>query len=46
MSFGTTCDVLDLTRDTAGNIYLGVYGDTGLTDLTVVVYPSGINSGT
>ena len=39
-----TGDVLDLTGDAAGNINLRMNGDTGLTNLTVVVYPTCINS--
>ena len=36
--------MLDLTGDAAGNINLRMNGDTGLTNLTVVVYPTCINS--
>ena len=38
--------MLNLTADTAGDIYLRMHGDTRLTNLTVVVDPSGIYSGT
>ena len=38
--------MLDLAGDAAGNIYLGVNGDTRLTNLTVVVNPTCIYRGT
>ena len=41
-----TGDVLDLSADTAGNVYLGMYGHTRLADLAVMVYPTGIDSRT
>ena len=41
-----TGDVLNLTADTASDIHLGMHGDTRLTNLTVVVYPSCINGST
>ena len=38
--------MLNLTRDTAGDIYLRMNGDTCLSNLSVVVNPSGIDGGT
>ena len=37
-------DMLNLARDTAGDVQLGTYGDTGLTDLAVMVGETGIDS--
>ena len=38
-----TSDMLNLARDTTSDVNLWMDGDTGLTNLTVVVYPSCIN---
>ena len=38
--------MLNLTADTTSNIYLWMNGDTCLTNLTIVVEPSCINSST
>lgn len=38
--------MLDLTGDSAGDIKFGTNCHTGLSDLTVMVNPSGINSST
>ena len=35
-----TGDVLNLTRDSASDIYLRMNGNTSLTNLTVVIYPT------
>ena len=37
--------MLDLTADTASDVYLGMYSDTCLSDLAVVVYKSSVNGG-
>ncbi len=41
-----TSDVLNLSRDTAGDVNLGVNSHTCLTNLTVVVEPACIDSST
>lgn len=41
-----TSNVLNLSRDTTSDVNLWMDGDTGLTNLTIVVYPTCINSGT
>src|SRR5574344_1991291 len=41
-----TGDVLNLSADTASDVELGVYGDTGLTNLAVMVGIACIHSGT
>ena len=41
-----TSDVLNLSRDTAGDVHLGVNGNTCLTNLTVVIQPACVNSST